>query len=460
MSDQTPETKDDATQLADSIEKAVNGFESLKSEISDIRKTIEEKSAVTGPFGGKAPAFIVGELSNSRPFSFGNLMKAQVAMARGENPDEHAKAELEFCRKAGKAFGMTMAVPVSADYLSRSGDTALAKEWSEMQAARGEVDRDELAKIYSIVGKDLTFRTATTGGTMVSMPRQGELIELLRAQTWHDRAGFQEVPLPSNGSIRYPRVTGGVTISSYAESEAATESTPSTSEVLMEAKGYTGLVEVTEQFLKFADTVAGDAFIRSEMTKDIALQIDSDVIDGPGGKSIQGLINYSGITSLTASTTGANGDTLEPADVDLLIATMADANVPVDRGVTVVLRNKMWSALKFREDTNGRPKFSIASESFGGGPARAVMSGYPVVTTSQIPGTRVKASSGATLTLVLAVVGSEILFGRSGAIEIKMTDSHGSNFSSGIMSLRGTHYCDVVPRHEASVGLIDQLVIG
>jgi len=72
---------------------------------------------------------------------------------------------------------------------------------------------------------------------------------------------------------------------------------------------------------------------------------------------------------------------------------------------------------------------------------------------------RVK-GSGTTLTHVLAGIGSELFVGRSPMVEVKVTDSHGSNFSSGIFTMRGTHWIDAVPRHEESFGLIDQLVDG
>lgn len=458
----TPETKTAGTQIADAVEKFNTTVGDLKKDIDGLKKDIEEKSKVQSPWGaGVAPAVILGELpNNSKPFSFGRLVKARIAVANNQSPDEVAKTEMDFCRRTASAFGWegSMAVPLGASYLEDSGDSSLAKEWRQMDSSRGVLDYDELAKVYQSLGKDLTFRTATTGGTLVSMPAQGELIELLRATSWSTRAGFREVPLPAQGAMRFPRVTSGVTISSYAESEAATESTPGTSDVELEAKGYTGLVEVTEQFLKFADTVAGDAFVRQEMTADMNLKVDRDLIDGPGGKSIQGLINYSGITTHDASTLGANGNTLEPVDIDVLIAKMADANTPVDSGTTLVMRNRLWAALKHRADTNGRPKFVWGAEAYGGGRVQQTFSGYPVVTSSQIPATRVKASSGATLTMVMAVIGSEILMGRAGAIEIKMTDSHGSNFASGIMTLRGTLYCDAVPRHESSIGLIDTLL--
>lgn len=457
MSDTEPK-KDAGQQLAETLEKVNSTVEGLESKVDTLSKEIEEKSKAQPFLGGHAPGFYMGESPNSsKPFSFGRLVKAQVAMSRGEDPGEVAKNEMDYCRRLGKVYDKQFCVPLSDVYIAEDGDNDLAKEWRDMQSAQRPLDYGEMQALYGAMAKDLTFRTSSTGGTMVSMPRQGELIELLRANSWTSQAGFREVPLPPNGSIRYPRVTSGVTISSYAESEASTESTPGTGELLMEAKGYTGLVEITEQFLKFADSVAGDAFVRQEMAMDTVLKYDRDIIDGPGGKSIQGLISYSGITTHTASTVGANGNTLDAEDLDLLVATMADADVPVELGVSLVMRNKLWAALKHRENTDGQTVFVAGTEAYGGGVPQPTFSGNRVIRTSQVPNTRVK-GSGTDLTLVLAVIGREILMGRSGAMEIKMTDSHSSNFASGIVTLRGSVYLDCVPRHEESIGVVDQLL--
>ena len=197
-----------------------------------------------------------------------------------------------------------------------------------MKASLEGLDPDE----WRSIRKDLSANTATTGGTLVALPSQGELIELLRAQEVFSRVGAREITLPPQGSIRFPRHTSGITIGSFAEGATVTESTPGTGELLLQAKAYSGLVDVPEELMKFATSVSVEAWLREQFVRDLSLQTDSDMISGAGGTGIQGVINYSGLRTVTASTTGGNGDTLDPEDPVRLPADIADQNAPVDQG--------------------------------------------------------------------------------------------------------------------------------
>lgn len=464
-------TKDDvaspdgAAVLADTITKISDTVASLTKSVGDLDAKIEANAKVQpAPWLSGAPAIAVGERAgSSRPFSFARLGVALAKQKDNQDWSDIAKLEMGFCKEFSKRVGCStgsIAVPIGSEFMSEEFDLAdLRKEWSDMSkdSLKG-FDPDEMRWMVGQLDKSMSFRTHTTGGTFVDFPEQGELIDLLRnTSVFGQIPGITNVQLPQQGAIRYPRVTSGVTIGSYAEVETTSESTPGSDEVSLEAKKYAGLVKFSEEFMKFATSVSADAFVRNEMTQDINLQVDADIISGGGGKSILGLINYTGITTHTASTTGANGNTLEPADIDILIAKMADANVPVDRGVFIALRNRLWASLKHREDTNGRPKFNLSAESYGGGRPQKVMSGEPVYTSTNIPATRAKAS-GTDLTLVLAGVPSELYIGRAGAMEIAMTNSDGTDFQTGKFTLRGVHYVDAVPKHEESFGLIDTLL--
>lgn len=457
------EERDAATALVETIEAVKSEVASLKKGQDEVREELKKASSVAAPpWMTGAPALVFGERSNSRPFHFGRLFKGLVAKAQGQDDwRECAKNEIEFCERLAKANGETgFFIPLSSDYLTDDGSAndTLRKEWKGMVAATVAPDADEYAYMMSRIGKDMTYRTATTGGTLVAEAAQGELIELLRATSLFGRIpGVREVPIAPQGATRYPRVTSGTTITAYAESEAVTESTPGTGEVVLQAKKYAGMVDFTEEFVKFATSVSADAFIRGELAADYELKVDRDTIDGPGGKRIQGLIGYSGVSTHTA-TTGSNGNTLEPEDLDMILATIASANVNVDNDFFFAMRPKLWSGQKSRSDSAGMPKFQSYIQSIGGGRVAPVYSGYPVFTTTQIPNTRVKGSSGATLTLVLAGVGNELMIGRSGMVEMSVTNSDGTNFQNGIMTMRLTGYTDRAPRHEEAFGLIDQLL--
>jgi len=69
--------------------------------------------------------------------------------------------------------------------------------------------------------------------------------------------------------------------------------------------------------LRFASPSA-EGLVRLDMARVAALKADLAMLEGTGGTQIKGLITYSDITSHTASTTGSNGDTLQPEDVALM----------------------------------------------------------------------------------------------------------------------------------------------
>jgi HK97 family phage major capsid protein len=453
--------------MADSVVETNTELAEVSKQLKDLNTLIIEKSKVANPFNGfgRAPGVIVGESpNNSRPFMVSALSKALFGIEK-KMPGyaETCNTELDYASRCAAALGRPgYFVPLSASALeasiqkSDSGVDAspLVKEWGEMQAARPELDMD----FYRRIVKDLTAGTATTGGTFVPGPGRGDLIDMLRQKSLFDGIpGITYVPLPGQGSMEFPTITSSATVSDYAESTATAESTPGTGLLKMEAKGYSGMIEMTERFLLFSQTMEGDAFARRELAYASQLKVDQDILTGQGGTAIKGIFNYSGITTQTASTVATDGNTLEMQDIDYLVAKMYEANVPVNENVVICTRARVWKGLKYRDDGGSRIYSVAAATTYGGGRTMMLYDGMPIVLSNQIPNTRVK-GSGTDLTSVLAFVPSELYIGRLGAMEMSMTNSHASNFSSGIFSLRGTQFVDAIPAHEASFGLVDQIL--
>src|SRR4051794_41914655 len=86
------------------------------------------------------------------------------------------------------------------------------------------------------------------------------------------------------------------------------------------------------------------------MARAAALKADLAMLEGTGGTQIKGLITYSGIASHTASVTGSNGDTFQPADVALMDSKLPDA---VDAPTAWVMRKTMFAALMNRRGGAG-----------------------------------------------------------------------------------------------------------
>ena len=81
------------------------------------------------------------------------------------------------------------------------------------------------------------------------------------------------------------------------------------------------------------------------MARVAALKADLAMLEGTGGTQIKGLITYSGITTHTATTVGANGDTFQAQDVALMEGKLPDA---VAAPTAWVMRKAMFAALMNR----------------------------------------------------------------------------------------------------------------
>jgi HK97 family phage major capsid protein len=487
------DVKKQAVTLVDTIEKISGRLDAISGQQDKLAKDLEEAKKPQYPAG--APYVRRGEdPMSSRPYS---MMRMAMALRKRQDQDMDwnysAKMELDLSKRLKTAYHQTMGyaaagelIPLGTDLMptecrevvdKESGktfiqpglDAKLVKECRDaMHGSLASFDPSELEHLekqgLAFLRKDMSANVATTGGTFVAFASQGELIDLLRGIEVFSRAGAQEIDLPPQGSIRFPRVTSGVTISAYAEAATVTESTPGTGHLLLQAKKYAGLVDIPEELLKFSTSVAVETWLRSEFVRDIGLQVDADMIAGNGGTAIQGCINYTGSRVVLATTVAAQGNTLEAQDPMRLYADIADQNAPVDRGFFFALRNTLWGGICTRRaseivaaDALGSFVFAVGTNQAGGGKITQTLNGHLVITSTQVPANRLKGAA-TTLTMLLGGVGAEWLIARAGVIEFSMTNSDASKFVTGLSTMRGTMFIDAGPRHEQSFGMIDDLL--
>lgn len=471
MSNKIVEAIDSINSKIDSLQKDV------EVKVSSISERLEKAEQVQLPHGEPGAVFGIQKgsetVNSSRPFLLGRLAVALAKRASNHSDwDEDAKNEISLCRRVAKAyaqhsgFGGEFMVPLSSalmptqDMKMADGDvrpgfsSELVKECRDVAQGWGNgFDPRE----YDRIAKDLTANNASTGGTFVAPAAQGELIEQLRAvSVFGNLRGVANLPLPAQGKITFPRESSSVTIAAYTEAATISESTPGTGSVSLEAKAYSGLTDITEEFMRFNTSVAAEAFLRMVFAREISLKADRDMINGAGGTGILGLINYSAVRSIAATTTAANGDTLEAEDPQRLYADIADQDAPVDSGFFYAMTNTLWSGLTTRQDSQGSPMFQTMWQAAGGGATTKLLYGNQVVTTTQVPTDRVKGASS-DLTLLLAGVAGELMIGRAGGVELTVTNSDASKFQSRVSTMRGTQFVDMAPMHEESFGYIDDL---
>lgn len=470
----TPVTLDDVQKQNTELDGQIKG---LAKSVTDLTEIVKEAAKPVAPNLRKGESIM-----GSRPFSYARLIKAVVRQKDGDNQfGDHSKIELELCSRLRKAYdemcgaqgsGLSQfCAPLSSalmpiDWSSTGAEAdsvkdmpgvpaALVKEVQQHFSVKPVRDDDELSH-YGLLRKDQLRDNALLGGTLVPLAAQGELIEILRNSMCFTQApGVRMVPLPPGGSIRYPRQTSSTSISGYSEGSTITESTLGTDAITMSAKSYRGLVDVTDELLRFAGNASVEALIREDLAEQVSRQTDRDMIDGPGGTRMLGVLAYSGITSHTATTTAATGNTLDPEDPQLLYGKMADANAPVDRGFVFAMRPLLWTRVTTRKDSQLRFVFDWAAAN-NMGPAS--LFGHRVILSTNIPNTRIK-STGVDLSLLLAFVPSEILVGQAGVLDFAMTDSDSSKFTQAIRTVRCITYMDMILRHDIGVGYIDTLLI-
>src|SRR5262249_59372758 len=154
----------------------------------------------------------------------------------------------------------------------------------------------------------------------------GELIDLQRNFEVVGQAGSQEMALPPNGRIQFPKLTGGSTAYWVGEATSITESTPTTGNLDLQAKKLGVFVKINNELLRFASP-STEGLVRLDMARVAALKADPAMLEGTGGTQIKGLITYSDIITHTASTPGSNGDTFQVEDVSLMEGKLPDAVV-------------------------------------------------------------------------------------------------------------------------------------
>lgn len=152
---------------------------------------------------------------------------------------------------------------------------------------------------YEVQKRDTTV--AGTGGYLVANVQQpGSFIELLRANTVVGRAGARMLT-GIKGNIEIPKQTGASTAYLIgAESDEITESNLTFGQLALSPKTVGAYVEVS-RLLQMQSDPSVDMLIMEDLAKQLALKIDLLALNGNGAGGPVGIINTSGIGSVTAT---------------------------------------------------------------------------------------------------------------------------------------------------------------
>ncbi|MSR53782.1 MAG: phage major capsid protein [Gemmataceae bacterium] len=403
-----------------------------------------------------------------------SVLKA-AAFALGYIGPDQAKEELHVhnqLRDLYQTYGFvphcghqSFLVPIATNHLPafESRGARLRDEIRQKMTCHADkFDMDEA----NWIGRKLGIRTKTlgtisdlAGGSLVPFPLLGELIDLQRNLEAFAHAGAQEVALPPNGRLQFPKLTGGSTAYWVGEGTAITESEPTTGNLDLQAKKLGVFVKVNNELMRFASPSA-EGLVRYDMARVAALKSDLAMLEGTGGTQIKGLLTYSGISSHTASTVGANGNTFEAADVALMESKLPDA---VPTPTAWLMRKTMYAALMTRradaadaDDRQGAFLFNPARNSTDAPPAE--LYGTKVVRSAQVSNTRAKGSSS-NLSYILLGYFPDWIVARLGVMEFLASGLGDTALQNDQTYLRGIQHIDAGPRNAGSFVLCDSLTV-
>ena len=426
------------------------------SRITELKEEVTQQRKIRfNPADAQAPFVTSGQVGDRGGYSFLRIVQAQLShdwrLAKVERGVHEELAKYGYGQEIEIGYWIT---PLSCSGLPESIAFSVK---DMMRVAIGDV---EVKDIKSYLAKVLGFTDDSLGGYLVEPTYAPEIIEMLRPMVVVQRAGAREIPLPISGQLDIPRQTSGVDAQWVGENESFSARITTNAKfgsLLLRAKKLATFQQLSSELIT-SSTPAAEAVIRRDMAMKIAEKEDLTWLQGAGSQSTpMGIIVHPNIITFTPTTTGGNGDTFESQDVALMVATVEEQNAVMQGWI---MRPKQLAILLSRRANQGTAnagEFMLDIVKDPTNKTGYILGGYPVFTTTQVSGTRVKAG-GTTLTYILAGMFSECLIGRKATLEIKASAEAGTAFQTDQVWLRGITRSDFGLRHQAAIVLADDLL--
>jgi HK97 family phage major capsid protein len=475
----------------------------IKKNLADLTKLVIEKSQPVRPgglmdmlAGGRAPWGTSGPVGND---SAGYSIVKAAGYCQGILSEEDAKEEVQVSKQLRKIYehdgfkpqyqSKSFLMPASTrdipifDPIQKCEIPERQKFVGELREKMGQtitkgLDLDEARWLNNRTGgaytKALGTINDTAGGVLIGFPSLGELIDMQRNLEVFTNAGAQEITLPPNGRIAFPKLQNGATAYWVGEAAPTNTSQETTGQLLLEGKKLGIIVPVNNELFRYTTGGTAEAMIRLDMARVSALAADLAMLTGTGGTQIAGILTYNGQTSwssgndklLTYQSTvgsaqpvdGNHGYTFQPEDILFMDGALPDA---VDKGTAWIVR-KDW----FANIVNRRADSAMPGD--GKGPFifdmwRSISMGTPrevgdtkVVRSRQVSNTRVRGTA-TNLTYALYGYFPDWIIARHGVMEFLANPYDSTGFSQDQTLLRGIQILDAGARHPASFILADQL---
>jgi HK97 family phage major capsid protein/HK97 family phage prohead protease len=371
-------------------------------------------------------------------------------------------APVEMASQERSSYSLTAGIRamLTGDWSSR--EAGLVRELSK------EVEKSGVAKTtersffvpFSALSQRATYVTSgtTTGGNLVQTDLMDQdFIEFLRNNATLLQLGVRTMP-GLVGNVAIPR-RSGVASTYYLSSQttAITQSESTFDQVTMAPKNLAALSKYSRQTL-LQGTPGIEELVRRDLTDGINLAIDLGILNGSGSAGQPtGIMATSGIGSVAM---GTNGGAVTMEKVVDLEAAVMNVNGAVNPNSVAYLTNyRVLAALKKLRaggSTTGDGPFLFNTDggTLGRGPTPALLNGYPLAASNQVPNTLTKGSSSGVCSALLMGDFSQAMVGFWGnGLEITIGEDQ-DDFSKALTSVRGIVTYDVAVRDPKSFAAI------
>jgi HK97 family phage major capsid protein len=385
---------------------------------------------------------------------------ASIEQFRGALLDKVASKPLNVDHEVGlsdkevRQFSFVRAIKALSNPQDRRAQEEAAFEFEVSEAAakkEGRTSRGLLIPVDVLYGKrDLTTSTASgtakAGNLVATDLLSASFIDVLRNKMVLNTLGAQFLT-GLNGNVAIPRKTSASSAYWVAENVAPTESTnaPAFDQVTMSPKTLGAYVDISRR-LMLQSSLDIENLVRNDLATSIAVAMDGAAVAGSGSNKPTGVLNTSGIGSVTLGTNG--GAPTWGMVVNLV------REVEIDNALTGSAAFLTNGQVKAKLTSTAKQSSGVEGN-FILGPDMNNLYGYPIYVSQQMPSNLSK-GSGSNLSAMIFGVWSDLLIGQWSGIDLLVDQYSGSN--AGTVRIVAFHDCDFAVRHPESFAECNEIV--
>jgi HK97 family phage major capsid protein len=365
-----------------------------------------------------------------------------------------ATADIGLTAQEAKEFSFARAIHALSNPTDARAQRAAAFEFEASQAAAAKEGRNSRGLTVPtdvlFAKRDILTGTGTgtaKGGNLVATDLlAGSFIDVLRAKMVTAQLGATYLT-GLQGNVAIPKKTAASTVAWVAENAAPSESTnnPAFSQVTLSPKTLAGFVDFSRR-LMLQSSLDIESLIRNDLATSIAVAMDNAAISGSGTNRPTGILNTSGIGSVTLATNGA-APTWQMV-VDLVREVEIDN---VDASSAAFLTN---AQVKSRLARTPRQTSGIEGN-FILQPPFSDLYGYPLSVSQQVPSNLTK-GTGTNLSALIFGVWSDLVIGQWSGIDLMVDPYTGS--SAATVRVTAFHDCDFAVRYPESFAECNEII--